>query len=103
MAAGTDKNGMPKKMLSPAKMKTFSDCTKLKDKMEADMQSGALTPAAYAKTLVRAYCPKAPRALSLPLGNERMLVVLRLVALSAGAADGAGRKANRGAALPQEG
>lgn len=44
---------MPK-MLSPAKMKTFSDCKKLKDKMEADMESGALTQAAYAKTLVRA-------------------------------------------------
>jgi hypothetical protein len=49
-------NGMPK-MISPAKMKTFQECQNRKKKMEADMESGALTAAAYAKTLVRAYCP----------------------------------------------
>lgn len=45
-------NGMPK-LLSPAKMKKFSDCKNRKEKLEAAMQSGELTAAAYAKTLVR--------------------------------------------------
>lgn len=53
MAAGFGANGMPKKTLSPEKMKTFQLCQKSKDKMEADMQSGALTPAAYAQTLAK--------------------------------------------------
>ena len=50
-------NGMPK-MISPAQMKTFNDCKARKEKMEADLGSGALTPAAYAKTLVRAHYPR---------------------------------------------
>jgi hypothetical protein len=45
-------NGMPK-LLSPAKMKKFSDCKNRKEKLEAAVQSGELTAAAYAKTLVR--------------------------------------------------
>ena len=45
-------NGMPK-LLSPAKMKHFSDCKNRKEKLEAAMQSEELTAAAYAKTLVR--------------------------------------------------
>ena len=50
-------NGMPK-MISPAQMKTFNDCKARKEKMEADLGSGALTPAAYANTLVRAHYPR---------------------------------------------
>ena len=46
-------NGLPK-MVSPAKMKTYQECKTRKEKLEADMQSGALTAEAYAKTLVRA-------------------------------------------------
>ena len=49
-------NGMPK-MISPAQMKTFNDCKARKEKMEADMESGALTPAIYAETMVRAHYP----------------------------------------------
>ena len=48
-------NGLPKE-LSPAKIKTFKQCKAQREKMEADMESGALSAADYAKTLVRFYC-----------------------------------------------
>ena len=54
---------MPK-MVSPAEMKTLTDCKAMKEKMEADLDDGALTPALYAKTLVRAHYPT---LLTLPL------------------------------------
>lgn len=63
MAAGLLPNGMPVKQLAPANTKTFSQCQKAQKKMEADMESGALTPESYAKTLVRVTCYQKHHAL----------------------------------------